>query len=1159
MKLDEFDLDAARRLERRRKEREAAAKRMASAPTLESLPVGQGDVGGFLGIPAGLDPDGLGGKMDLDGGSLATSAAMGLSDAVRAGASAAAGAAAAVRDAIPAPIRGMLGALSAAPAAFGSQLTPEGRALHRRAWEAAILTEQERKGRPLTTMEALALLPGVGTLGREAFDPERKSSIGGVAELVGNIATDPTIAATGGARAGVAALGSSVARQAPQAGRLATAAQGAANVLGSAPVAAVYAPDIAEGVARGVENADPAAAMGMGALGGLMGKGIMDEARQLVRRPARAPEANVEAPAATPERVEIVPLQSAPQSLEDRVAAILGRQRAQGGDVMAEITEALSARPSSPDAPRYSLASADAAPQPRSPVQEWVSAATGGRLWQPAIETVRRHAPGLAARLERYNHVWETRASRDVAAYVKILNKLGPAGEAREKLFREQVVPLLEHEGQGDFRDFDPRRADPIAREVAQDIRQLLDQVADKAKAQGVLSGYRRRYFPHMAADEDFRSFESMVRRYMAAKKLTDFDKAVEQVNEIRAEMRKRQTGGRMMGNIERTREGALVNAETLKQKYGLTDDQLAAILPQTYRTDTDVLTQYLIGANRRIAETAFLGKRHETATRLLNTIADQRARAAVEKVLARMTGTDAVDPLLREASDAARAFQANTRLGAAAPLQLGSIVPTAMGASSAGVGRAVRTTLAEAWGTLTGDKGIRGLADLRRNIDAAKLDVMDSGAIFTALADETSDAFGARAPRAPWLRAIGAIDTTQRVIAARVMRAVLPEWVARARAGDQGAVRDLERLRVPWQSIDASNASDPAVKAAMKRFADETQLRTGVADIPIWASSPVGRVAFQFSNFAYAASRKWVAPAFQDFARGDRRKLAVLLAAGAVAGEGVADLRALLYGKSVAGEEEIDTRDFDPTSPRSWIRLLRQVQDKAFRTDRIKANNPAGALARAIQNLATLGAFGIAQTVLERGARGADSPVGFVLGPTGSSFQDLVIEPLAEALKGDPAGAGRQLMRGVAAHVPVFGNQIQREIESSALGEALGFDRRDRPGNAGWVGRARDLMSPPEGTEMTREQVRQIEAERDRLKRISDRVPRGLPQKAPVKRLAVATARAKKEAYLLEIRDLIRQSRNREARALLNRARAEGLWISESKVREGLEDKEAR
>ncbi|MCU0230705.1 MAG: hypothetical protein MUC67_04920, partial [Acidobacteria bacterium] len=270
----EFDLDAARRedgggafefdLDRAR-----ASERMEAAPTLEKLAA----------PPTMIETAG---------------------DYIREGAGALGDAAAAVRDWMPAPVRGTLGAVSTLPATVGSQLTEGGRQLQRRAWDKAIAAEEQRLGRALSTMEALALLPGVGTLGREAFDPERESSVGGVLEAAANIGTDPTVAATGGARAGLGALGASVARTAPNAGRLATAAGGAANVLGSAAVGSVYLPDLAEGVARGVENADPASAMGMAALGGLLAKGAGVEAREVGSALARRFRGDSGAPAASP-------------------------------------------------------------------------------------------------------------------------------------------------------------------------------------------------------------------------------------------------------------------------------------------------------------------------------------------------------------------------------------------------------------------------------------------------------------------------------------------------------------------------------------------------------------------------------------------------------------------------------------------------------------------------------------------------------------------------------------------------------------------------------------------------------------------------------------------------------------------------------------------
>jgi len=329
---------------------------------------------------------------------------------------------------------------------------------------------------------------------------------------------------------------------------------------------------------------------------------------------------------------------------------------------------------------------------------------------------------------------------------------------------------------------------------------------------------------------------------------------------------------------------------------------------------------------------------------------------------------------------------QALTDLGLAAPLQLGQFTNTA---AYGGLGRSMR-----AFAQLT-KKG---------QYETQMLKAMRTGALNPDVAMEiigkTSDDLplfkNERINK--FMYGVNTMDKAMRVHAYTVGEFMLNE----AKAGDKGAAKMVKDL-----GLDLGKTSADEVG---RTLSDKTQFRTGPGEIPLWASSPFGRMVFQYKNFAYrytAFARGMV----KDAMAGNPKPLAVFLAAGAPAGEIVNDIRSALKGRSLTPEEK-DT----PWNDKKWEENLKA----AFTTRRIPLTSPG---MRLLQNYLTIGGIGILQPYLESvmQAGGPRSLAKFAGGPVASNVEDLVVKSLGEGPKG---GA-----KWLTQQVPVFGYDISKEV----------------------------------------------------------------------------------------------------------------------------------
>ena len=375
------------------------------------------------------------------------------------------------------------------------------------------------------------------------------------------------------------------------------------------------------------------------------------------------------------------------------------------------------------------------------------------------------------------------------------------------------------------------------------------------------------------------------------------------------------------------------------------------------FRRDFKVLEEYANEATRRIAEAKYLGKNLERVTGK-KFKGDQPTAEYVEKAISRVTGRER-STVPSRAADKLRKITALGDLAFASISQVGQAAHTA---SVVGLRRTVRA----AFQTL-------------KQFPKEQLDAVRSGALWPSISHEVSKAVGDKG----YMHGIATVDKAMRVHANVAGKLLAQD----ALKGSKYAQRQLESLGVKLNDPELSLKAGRAI-------ADKTQFRTGTLDLPLWSQSPLGKLATQYSSFAYSHAR-FVHDMFRHPVR-NLGQIARFAGIGLLAGEVVGDvkeaIRAIVPGKNedddvlrrmleaVIGDEKFDEQE--------WLKKLQL----ATRSKRIPISSPGW---RAIQNLSMVGGLGVFQSVLEKAASGKFWQL--PIGPAGSLLVDT-----GEALRGD-------------------------------------------------------------------------------------------------------------------------------------------------------------
>lgn len=209
-----------------------------------------------------------------------------------------------------------------------------------------------------------------------------------------------------------------------------------------------------------------------------------------------------------------------------------------------------------------------------------------------------------------------------------------------------------------------------------------------------------------------------------------------------------------------------------------------------------------------------------------------------------------------------------------------------------------------------------------------------------------------------------------------------------------------------PETMLARGSMTDDDILLAAKKFSDMTQFRARPQDIPYFASSPEGKVFFQFKNFIYGQTRLLHKVLIEELRRGNyaraTRNFLILASVFPITGEIIADVRSIVTGRKRESE----------------------------------------GLLRYFENIAQTGAMGIFMDLIESSKYGT-SLVEALVGPTLSEvgrFGDIG----ADILRGE-TGAGRRLGKELTKRIPFLGQVIAPRAFPSKTTESSSGNRFDR------------------------------------------------------------------------------------------------------------------
>jgi hypothetical protein len=343
------------------------------------------------------------------------------------------------------------------------------------------------------------------------------------------------------------------------------------------------------------------------------------------------------------------------------------------------------------------------------------------------------------------------------------------------------------------------------------------------------------------------------------------------------------------------------------------------------------VFPKYSLGAITRLETVGQWGKDGEELSRLLGKIKRVQGKEAgkeVSQLVDVVTGVIERAPVRDRASLLIRTLQV-PKLTFSQIINLGqSITNTSMGADIPSVA-----------------KGLQ-LAFRKKGVDRA----LRSGAALENVINEISLRTGTENEFARrFLRWTGfsATEKFNRTVAANVGA----EYAARNTnkllrdPASKTFKRRLAELGVdPDEVLKRGHISENELLTAAKNFTDRTQFRARPIDLPAFASSPTGKMFFQFKNFAYNQSRFM----YNQFSK---------------------ELKAGNYGRAVRDLIVLGTV-FPMTGE-----VVADIQSLATGTKR-----PTGALERYLDNIAYGGGLGLSMDLIESANRGRLSEA--LLGP---------------------------------------------------------------------------------------------------------------------------------------------------------------------------------
>ena len=270
------------------------------------------------------------------------------------------------------------------------------------------------------------------------------------------------------------------------------------------------------------------------------------------------------------------------------------------------------------------------------------------------------------------------------------------------------------------------------------------------------------------------------------------------------------------------------------------------------------------------------------------------------------------------------------------------------------------------------------------------------SGATLESTIDEALESAGAvNKALGKFLKATGfsATERLNRTFASNAGANIVQRLFQKLKANpaDKGTVQFLSDLGIDAQKLlQQGKLLDDDILMAAKKFSDLTQFRSRPQDLPLFASTPMGKVFFQFKNFIYGQTRLFNKVLIGELRSGNygkaMRNLLVLTTLFPLTGEAINSIRSIITGRK---------------------------------------RNEEG-LERYIDDITAVGAMGIFGDLLES-SRFGQSLTESLVGPTISEagkFGDIGFD----ILRGE-SGAGKRLAKEAVGRIPLAGQVLKPRL----------------------------------------------------------------------------------------------------------------------------------
>lgn len=539
-------------------------------------------------------------------------------------------------------------------------------------------------------------------------------------------------------------------------------------------------------------------------------------------------------------------------------------------------------------------------------------------------------------------------------------------------------------------------------REAFEGVRELTDAIADVAEGlqvqvkQGIgkpRKQFQRRanYFPHVIRDVEAlksgRVREDVIENVVHIGAAPDAKAAGQMLDEYIGFVESDKRLGKLLDYLvasgqARNQADALAKMERMKartKRQGTLEYSREVNLPFYDPDPARVLAPVMASQAIRLTQIAMFGQDDQLINREI--LAIQKAGGNSKLV---REGVDRMLGRAMEADDAAARVSRFVRAVQSAKLGLAVIPNSFQGVMNSLVAADAPTVL----------------LGLKRAVTSeGRRFAIQSGAAIEPVLSEAHRDLGGSELITTYLKATGFSATEQwnRTLAANVGKAYAEKMLAKAKKGDTRGTRLLNELlgkKAAAAALTRGSLQESDVLIAAKRFSDMTQFRARSEDMPGWASTPLGKVFFQFKSFAYNQARLMHRETVTALRNGETTR-------------GLRTLFVLATVFPLQGEV---------------VRLLREA---------IRGGEPKeyeSALAHYWDALAASGALGMLGEVLQ--ASGWKRGLEFVAGPTASHAGDTMnlVGALADPDASDEAKE-KAIQRYLRRHLPM-GQLLGRVFE---------------------------------------------------------------------------------------------------------------------------------